>query len=95
VGGSAVASGNALFGNAGRDLSHARDPFDQVWDFYATKTFPIKERLTLQFRADFFNVFNHPNFVFDNLAIATPAFGVVDNTVGNPRIGQLSLKLQF
>jgi hypothetical protein len=95
VGGNAVASGNALFGNAGRDLAQARGPFQQVWDLYATKNFPIKERLALEFRADFFNVFNHPNFIFDNTAFNTPSFGVVDNTVGNPRIGQLALRLHF
>jgi hypothetical protein len=32
------------------------------WDFAARREFPIHERLKLQFRAELFNVLNHPNF---------------------------------
>jgi hypothetical protein len=85
----------ALFGNAGRDLGQARGPFQQDWDVFVMKKFPIRESLSLQFRTDFFNIFNHPNFTIDNTAIGTPAFGVYDNTVGNPRVVQFALKLQF
>jgi hypothetical protein len=53
------------------------------------------DRYTLQFRAEFFNVFNHTQFNavngnFDN----TTAFGQVTGAA-DPRIGQLALKLQF
>jgi hypothetical protein len=34
-----------------------------LWsDFYLTKWFPVTERVKLRFDAQFFNVFNHPNF---------------------------------
>lgn len=85
----------ALFGNAGRNLGQARGPFQQDWDVFVMKKFPIRERLNLEFRTDFFNFFNHPNFTIDNTAVGTPAFGVYDNTVGNPRVVQFALKLQF
>jgi hypothetical protein len=44
----------------------ARSPFRDSgfrnWDLSVTKAFKFKERLTAQFRAEFFNVLNHPNF---------------------------------
>jgi hypothetical protein len=87
--------GNTTFGNLGRNVPQARAPFEQDWDFFVTKDFPLAEKYGIQFRADLFNIFNHPNFVIDNLSSGTPAFGVYDNTVGNPRIAQLSLRFHF
>jgi hypothetical protein len=44
----------------------ARNPFSDTgfknWDVSVTKIFKFRERLTAQFRAEFFNVLNHPNF---------------------------------
>ena len=39
-----------------------RDPGFRDWDLSITKSFVVKERLTAQFRAELFNVLNHPNF---------------------------------
>ena len=39
-------------------------------DFYLTKSFPVTERLKLRFDAQFFNVFNHPNFALPNMVMA-------------------------
>jgi hypothetical protein len=47
-------------GDVGRNSLRA--PGFVQWDFSAMKNFPITERLTVQFRADFFNILNHPNF---------------------------------
>jgi hypothetical protein len=48
------------FGNLGRNA--LRGP-DFVWsDLYLTKWFPIGEHVKLRIDAQFFNVFNHPNF---------------------------------
>ncbi len=47
-------------GTSGRD-SYRGVPFSNV-DFSVTKMMKFKERLTAQFRAEFFNVLNHPNF---------------------------------
>lgn len=95
IGGPTVASGNAVFGNLGRNVPQVRGPFQQDWDFFATKDFPLTEKYGLQFRADFFNIFNHPNFTIDNVTFGSRAFGIYDNTVGNPRIAQLALCFHF
>jgi Carboxypeptidase regulatory-like domain/TonB dependent receptor len=47
-------------GDAGRNSLRA--PGFVQWDLSAMKNFPIGEKVTLQFRADFFNILNHPNF---------------------------------
>jgi hypothetical protein len=57
------------------------------------RTFPIYERLNLQFRAEFFNVINHTNFN-DPTTTQGGSLGRITGS-GDPRIGQLSLKLQF
>jgi hypothetical protein len=48
------------FGNLGRDQIYG--PGFKNVDFSVTKLFQIRENFRLQFRAEFFNVFNHPNF---------------------------------
>ena len=51
---------NCQFGNLGRNA--LRGP-NFVWsDFYLTKWFPLTERVKMRFDAQFFNLFNHPNF---------------------------------
>ena len=59
------------FGNAGRNI--IRGPGFQNWDLSLFKTFPLNERERFEFRAEFFNVWNHLNpelfpskFLFDN-----------------------------
>jgi hypothetical protein len=86
-------SGGALFGDLGRNIVHG--PFEQNWDMYLSKKFPITEKYYVTFRAEAFNVFNHPNFVLNNTAFGTPSFGIYSSTVGNPRILQLALKFDF
>ena len=42
-----------------------------VWnDFYLTKWFPVTERVKLRIEAQFFNVFNHPNFGLPSMVLA-------------------------
>jgi len=52
---------------------------------------PCRERYHLQFRADAFNVFNHPNFGFPDTNIASSTFGVITTQVGQ----ELSRVMQF
>jgi hypothetical protein len=74
-------------------------------DFSIIKDFPLsfREAMNLQFRAEFFNLFNHAQFYLNGLGgtegeqdINTPSsFGVVNNTVNNPRLIQFALRLNF
>jgi hypothetical protein len=73
-------------------------------DFSIIKDFPLpfREGMDLQFRAEFFNFLNHSQFYLDGVGdsgeqdINTPSsFGVINNTVNNPRLVQFALKLRF
>ncbi|MGH9343668.1 MAG: hypothetical protein ACRD19_07905, partial [Terriglobia bacterium] len=78
------------FGDLGRNA--LRGP-DFVWkDFYLTKRFTVSEHLRLRIDAQFFNIFNHPNFgiptdvyagIPDNPATQT-GFGVLSSTTEPP-----------
>jgi hypothetical protein len=59
---------NCQFGNLGRNA--LRGP-SFVWnDFYLTKWFPVTEHMKMRFDAQFFNVFNHPNFGLPSIVLA-------------------------
>jgi hypothetical protein len=73
-------------------------------DFSVIKDFPLafREGTSLQFRAEFFNVFNHPQFFMTGISdtgeqdiATTSTFGVINQTVNNPRLIQFALKLKF
>jgi hypothetical protein len=65
-------------------------------DFALVKGFPIREPVHLEFRAELFNLFNHPNFGNPGSNAASPgSFGVISSTVSSPRIAQFALKLRF
>jgi hypothetical protein len=72
-------------------------------DFSAIKDFPLafREGMYLQFRAEFFNLFNHAQFFLPGGSsgmqdISSPSsFGVITQTVNNPRLIQFALKLNF
>jgi hypothetical protein len=87
--------GSTGFGNLGRNTF--RGPFQQNWDFSAGKSFAITERQRLRITADFFNLFNHPNFANPAfLDIESPSnFGQITSTVGTPRLVQFSAKYSF
>lgn len=52
------------------------------WDFALHRDFPIRESLKLQFRAEMFNVLNHPNFGQPNGVIGTGGFGLSKEMLG-------------
>jgi hypothetical protein len=71
-------------------------------DFSAVKRIQLSEAMHMEFRAEFFNLFNHPQFNAPGLSstpgadLATPnTFGVITQTVNNPRVIQFALKLNF
>jgi hypothetical protein len=59
-----------FFGNAGRDTYIG--PGLATWDFSVLKNTAIRERLSLQFRAEIFNILNRANFNTPNLIVFTP-----------------------
>jgi hypothetical protein len=81
------------YGNAGRDI--LRGPNFWNLDFSVFRTFDIVERLRLQFRAEFFDVFNHTNFSNPSATLGNPNFGVITSTANGPRTIQGALKLIF
>jgi hypothetical protein len=67
------------------------------FDFAAFKrtTFGPGEKMGLEFRAEFFDLFNHPQFGPPNENQGSTTFGYVTNTVNNPRLIQFGLKFAF
>jgi hypothetical protein len=89
------------FGNVRRNS--VQGPGYQIWDFSLFKNLPISERTKLEFRAEFFNVFNHPNLQFaksgpqnsiNTTTFGTPQFGFL-TAARDPRQIQLALKLSL
>jgi hypothetical protein len=85
------------FGNAGRNSLTGPGFVD--FDFSVFKYFQITERYKLQFRAEFFNIFNHTNLGLPNSQFDAPSGGEnpgqILNFVGNPRQVQFALKMLF
>jgi hypothetical protein len=84
------------FGNAGRAI--ALGPGQDNWDISISKITHvgfISETADLEFRADFFNAFNHPQFSNPGVAVNAANFGVISSTAVGPRIMQFGLKYVF
>jgi hypothetical protein len=85
------------YGTTARNMF--RDGGFRNWDFSVFKSFKFRERLIAQFRAEFFNVLNHPEFTNPNgmagagfnVPSVGPGFGcgclTVDTGAGNPILG--------
>jgi Carboxypeptidase regulatory-like domain len=84
-----------LLGNARRNCVYG--PPLRHLDFSLTKTFPIREAVMLQFRAESFNLTNTPNFAEPNTSLGSPTFGEITSTApfSNPRLLQFALRLLF
>jgi hypothetical protein len=71
-------------------------PSQKNVDFTLGKNFRITEQQSLRFRADFFNLFNHPSFANpSNTDIESGSFSQITSVVGTPRLIQFSLKYSF
>jgi hypothetical protein len=65
-------------------------------DFSVIKQFLMPREMGLNFRAEIFNLFNHPEYGSPiNDINEGSLFGKVNSTVNNPRLVQLALKLSF
>ena len=81
------------FGNAGRDIIPG--PGNEVIDIALERRFPIKERSSLEFRVESFNVLNHPNYGIPGpYPDFGPFFGRILST-GDPRRFQFGCRLDF
>jgi hypothetical protein len=83
------------YGNSGLGILLGPGQFN--FDVSVIKTTRIGERQTVQFRSEFFNFFNHPQFSNPGtLAVSTPAsFGQITTTSVGPRVMQFALKYNF
>ncbi len=91
-----------LYGNSGTGIILGPGQFN--FDISILKTTQILEKQTLQFRAEFFNAFNHPQFTNPNYGqgaiyalpnFAAGNFGQITSTSVNPRVIQFALKYIF
>jgi hypothetical protein len=90
----APAIGNGLgFGNLGGGV--VVGPGQVNFDTSVSKNFTIREGQTLQFRSEFFNLFNHAQFSNPNLSAAQTTYGQITTTSVSPRVIQLALKYSF
>jgi hypothetical protein len=90
-GGSGPNSGR--FGTLGRNTF--RGPGYTNFDIAVIKDTPIERVGTLEFRAEFFNIFNIVNFGLPNNIVLSQGFGVISKTAGTSRQIQFSLKLIY
>ncbi len=92
---------NDTWGNAGRNL--VRGPRFMQLDMGLSKTFPVTERIGVDFRAEAFNVANRAQFGDPSGNFSSPSFGQITTTVnagsatgsGTPREFQFSLRVKF
>jgi outer membrane receptor protein involved in Fe transport len=97
-----AALGGAFIGNAARTNMIA--PGQAKFDFVLTKETPLTEHVTLQFRSEFFNLFNRANFglpegrIFESASASEPFFaevGRITSTTTSSRQVQFGLRLMF
>ncbi len=94
-----TAPADFTFGNEARVDPTLRSSGVNNWDFSLFKRtrFGPDEKLGLEFRSEFFNLFNRTQFAPPNTSVGSSTFGVVSSTAAgtNPRLIQFGLKLVF
>ena len=83
------------FGNSSRNI--IRMPGVANWDLSLLKSFTLPEKVSLQFRFESFNAFNHPEFGLPNQSVTSGTFGTIStlNTYHPAREDQVGLRLTF
>ncbi len=81
-----------MFGNQGIGL--LRSDGDVLFDFSVLRNFWIRESMRLQFRGEFFNALNHPNFGTPGRTLGAPGFGVVAGAGPGRRV-QFGMRMTF
>lgn len=82
-------------GSEGRFDPNLRTQGIDNWDFAVFKTTSITERIRLQFRTEFFNLFNRVQFAPPGLTQGNPSFAVVSSQANSPRLIQFALRTSF
>ncbi|MDE1177935.1 MAG: carboxypeptidase-like regulatory domain-containing protein [Edaphobacter sp.] len=88
----AVPAGQYRVGSAGPDNIHG--PGYENWDLSMYRTVSLKEKFSLQLRAEAYNTFNHTNFTTLQTQLGTSNYGQVTGT-GSPRVLQFGAKVKF
>jgi hypothetical protein len=83
------------FGNTSRTLGDVRTHGTNNWDFAVFKKTGITEQVQLEFRAEFFNLFNRVQFGYPGMTLGNANFGVVGSQWNSPRQVQMALRLTF
>ncbi len=81
-----------VIGNSNRRFFHG--PGFNNWDMALRKNTLIGERVAVEFRAEFFNIFNHAQFENPSGDVVGSNFGQI-TSARDPRIGQVALKFSF
>jgi hypothetical protein len=89
------APGLFSLGNESRLDSTLRAQGINNWDFSASKITPLTERVSLDFRAEFFNIFNRVQFAPPNTSFGGSLFGKIASQANTPRQIQFSLRASF
>jgi hypothetical protein len=87
----------ATFGNDGRNDSVVKEPGIDNWDTSIYKNVSIDKdgRASVQFRAEFFNVFNRVQFGAVNAGIGGGNAGTITSQNNNPRLVQFALRIKY
>ncbi len=96
----ATSGGGLGWGNSA--VGSISGPGQNNWDFSIMKNTPLKEGITMQFRTEFYNIWNHPQFnppnnnfeSFTNSPL-TNQFGVITSSSVPPRVVQFAVKFLF
>jgi hypothetical protein len=92
--GGALVGGGTGYGNSGIGIILGPGQFN--FDTSLAKVTKVfHESQSVEFRGEFFNAFNHPQFGNPSLTVNASTFGQISNTSVNPRIIQLALKYSF
>jgi len=102
--GNAAAGVPAATGYGDSGVGGVLGPGQFNWDISILKNTHITERVNMQFRADFYNAFNHAQFADPSglsfgsvgfIAVSTPTSDVISHTNVNPRLIQFGLHFTF
>ena len=84
------------FGNSGTGIVDG--PGQANLDIALSKALQFnwpREKSNVEFRAELYNAFNHPQFSNPDANFTSPTFGVISSTAVSPRVGQLALRFSF